>query len=116
MTGSEPRGRACAAISDKLVALHKQHYGIGPSEAKTYWIDDLVVCLLRGGFTRVEESLREGGHGNSVIAQRAQWQEVMRPLFSQVVEEETRREVRGFMSGNQQGPDMIAEVFVLGPT
>lgn len=31
--------------------------------------DDLVVCLLRGGFTRVEETLREAGRGPDMLCE-----------------------------------------------
>ena len=103
------------AISDGLVALLKEYYGRGPDKAKTYISDDLVVCLLRGGFTPVEQTLREGGHGADVIRQRMAFQDVMRHRFEQVVEHATGRRVVGFMSGNQQDPDMICEVFVLAP-
>ena len=40
----------------------------------------------------------------------------MRDRFEAVIEHATGREVIGFMSGNQQTPDMICEVFVLTPT
>jgi hypothetical protein len=40
----------------------------------------------------------------------------MRPRFKSVIEDATGRRVVGFMSGNQQDPDMICEVFVLAPT
>jgi hypothetical protein len=33
-----------------------------------------------------------------------------------VIEQATGRRVIGFMSGNQQDPDMMCEVFVLAPT
>jgi uncharacterized protein YbcI len=102
-------------ISDGLVALLKDYYGRGPERTKTYVDDDLVVCLLRGGFTRVEQTLREEGHGDDVIRQRMVFQNVMRRRFEQVVERATGRKVVGFMSGNQQDPDMICEVFVLAP-
>ena len=101
------------AISDGLVALLKEFYGRGPERTKTYVSGDLVVCLLRGGFTRVEQTLLEGGHGDDVIQQRMVFQEVMRERFEQVVENATGREVIGFMSGNQQDPDMICEIFIL---
>jgi uncharacterized protein YbcI len=106
-------GDVRSAISDGLVALLKEYYGRGPDKAKAYVTDDLVVCLLRGGFTRVEQTLLEGGHGGDVIRQRMAFQDVMRARFEQVVEEATGRRVIGFMSGNQQEPDMICEVFVL---
>ena len=51
-------GDVRSAISDGLVALLKEFYGRGPDKAKTYVTDDLVVCLLRGGFTRVAQTLR----------------------------------------------------------
>jgi uncharacterized protein YbcI len=102
-------------ISDGLVALLKDYYGRGPERTKTYVDDDLVVCLLRGGFTRVEQTLLEEGHGDDGIRQRMVFQNVMRRRFEQVVEQATGRKVIGFMSGNQQDPDMICEVFVLAP-
>ena len=104
------------AVSDGMVALLKDYYGVGPSQAKTYYHDDLVVCLMRGGFTRVEQTLLEGGRTAAVIQQRMEFQEVMRDRFVAVIEQATGRRVVGFMSGNQQDPDMICEVFVLAPT
>jgi uncharacterized protein YbcI len=106
-------GDVRTAISDGLVALLKEYYGRGPEKTKTYVHDDLVVCLLRGGSTRVEQTLLEGGHGDDVIRQRMAFQDVMRERFEHVVEDATGRKVVGFMSGNQQEPDMICEVFVL---
>ena len=104
------------AVSEGMVALLKEYYGRGPTQAKTYYHDDLVVCLLRGGFTRVEQTLLDGGRGAAVIEQRIAFQEVMRDRFIAVIEHATGRPVIGFMSGNQQNPDMLCEVFVLSPT
>ena len=103
-------------ISDGIVALLKEYYGRGPEQAKTYVDNDLVVCLLRGGFTRVEQTLLEAGHSDDVIRQRMVFQDVMRDRFNDVVTTATGRRVIGFMSGNQQDPDMLCEVFVLAPT
>ena len=110
------RGEILTAISDGLVSLLKEFYGRGPTRAKTYYDDDLVVCLLRGGFTRVERTLLEGGRSHAVIEQRMAFQEVMRERFEGVIERATGRRVIGFMSGNQQDPDMICEVFILAPS
>jgi uncharacterized protein YbcI len=104
------------AISDGMVALLKEFYGRGPTRAKSYYEDDLVVCVLRGGFSRVEETLLAGGRGQAVIQQRMEFQEVMRDRFARVIEDATGRKVIGFMSGNQQHPDMMCEVFILAPT
>ena len=58
------------AISDGVVALMKDFYGSGPTRTKTYVMDDLVVCIMRGGFTRVEQTLLESGRGDAVSQQR----------------------------------------------
>jgi uncharacterized protein YbcI len=109
-------GDMLTAISEGLVSLLKEFYGRGPTRAKTYFEDDLVVCLLRGGFSRVEQTLLEGGRGSSVIQQRMEFQDLMRERFERVIEAATGRRVIGFMSGNQQDPDIMCEVFVLAPT
>jgi uncharacterized protein YbcI len=109
-------GDVLTAISDGMVALLKEFYGRGPTRTKTYFEDDLVVCLLRGGFTRVEQTLLEGGRGGSVIQQRMDFQDLMRERFETVIQEATGRRVIGFMSGNQQDPDIMCEVFILAPT
>ncbi|HEX5910349.1 MAG TPA: DUF2294 domain-containing protein [Thermoleophilaceae bacterium] len=106
-------GDVRTTISDGIVALLKEYYGRGPDRTKTYVSGDLVVCLLRGGFTPVEQTLLEGGHGDDVIRQRMAFQQVMRRRFEEVVEGATGRKVIGFMSGNHQEPDMLCEVFVL---
>jgi uncharacterized protein YbcI len=109
-------GDVLTAISDGMVALLKEFYGHGPTRTKSYYADDLVVCVLRGGFSRVEQTLLEGGRGAAVIQQRMEFQELMRERFEQVIERATGRPVIGFMSGHQQHPDMMCEVFILAPT
>jgi uncharacterized protein YbcI len=104
------------AISEGMVALLKEFYGRGPTRVKSYFEDDLVVCLLRGGFSRVEQTLFEGGRGRSVIQQRMEFQDLMRGRFEGVIRDATGRRVIGFMSGNQQDPDIMCEVFILAPT
>ena len=117
-TDSHPAGHGdvLTAVSDGMVALLKEFYGRGPTAAKSYFQDDLVVCLLRGGFSRVEQTLLEGGRGAAVIHQRMEFQELMRDRFVKVIEDAVHRPVIGFMSGNQQHPDLMCEVFVLGPS
>jgi uncharacterized protein YbcI len=109
-------GDVLTAISDGMVALLKEFYGRGPTRAKSYYEDDLVVCVLRGGFSRVEQTLLDGGRGQAVIQQRMEFQEVMRQRFAKVIEDATGKRVIGFMSGNQQDPDLMCEVFILAPT
>ena len=80
-----------ARVSTWIVQLHKDFYGRGPEKAKTYFQDDLVVVLMRGGFTKVEETLLQEDRGDSVIQQRRDFQAAMRPRFKEVIEEELGR-------------------------
>jgi uncharacterized protein YbcI len=109
-------GDVLTAISEGLVALLKEFYGRGPTRAKSYYEDDLVVCVLRGGFSPVEQTLLKAGRGAAVISQRMEFQDIMRDRFAAVIEDATGRRVIGFMSGNQQAPDIMCEVFILAPT
>jgi uncharacterized protein YbcI len=113
---AQRHGDVLTAVSDGLVALLKEFYGRGPTRAKSYYDDDLVVCVLRGGFSRVEQTLLDGGRGSAVIDQRMAFQDLMRGRFVAVIENATGKKVIGFMSGNQQDPDIMCEVFVLAPT
>ena len=68
-TKPQNHGDVLTAISDGMVGLLKEYYGRGPTRAKSYYEDDLVVCVLRGGSSRVEQtSLRRRArshHGDS---------------------------------------------------
>lgn len=103
-------------IARRVVALHKEYYGKGPKRAKCYYLDDVVLVLMRGGYTKVEETLLAEGRGEAVIQQRMQFQEIMVDRFREVVTDETGRNVVAFMSGSHQDPDLTSEVFVLETT
>jgi uncharacterized protein YbcI len=106
-------GADLAAISRRIAALVKEYSGQGPESARTHRSGDLVVVILGGGYTQVEKTLIRDGRADLVASQRAAFQETMRPLFRQVVEEELRRPVVAFMSANHQDPDISAELFIL---
>jgi len=112
----EDHGHLLADISNAMVRLHKEFYGKGPDKAKTYYHGDAILVLMRGGFTRVEQTLVSAGRGADVVEQRSAFQEVMQGRFREEIERLTGRKVIGFMSGSQQEPDMIAEIFVLEPS
>jgi uncharacterized protein YbcI len=109
----QPETTTLANISRRIVQLHKEFYGKGPTKAKTYYNDDLVVVLMRGGFTRVEETLHQTGRGASVRQQRDDFEQAMIDPFTRVIEEETGRKVVAFMSSSHQRPDLIGQMFVL---
>ena len=112
--GTEPTTHTSvvAEISREIVRAHAQYYGRGPTKARTVWKDDVVVVILEEIFTRAERTLVDAGHFEQVRATRQAFQDEVEPLFRQLIEQATGREVRSFLS--QVSPDGIAaENFVL---
>ena len=56
-SASPSRGVQLAEITNGLVRLHHEYYGKGPTKAKTYAVNDTILCILHGGFTTVEQTL-----------------------------------------------------------
>ncbi|HWE12900.1 MAG TPA: DUF2294 domain-containing protein [Solirubrobacteraceae bacterium] len=111
----QDRGHLLAEITTRIIQLYKQYYGKGPTNGRTYWQQDVITVVLRGGFTPAERTLRETGHAGAVAEQRSKMHEGLHERFKREISELTGRDVIGFMSGIQQDPDMVAEVFVLAP-
>lgn len=64
-------GPLLAQISTSFVGLLREHYGRGPIRAKTYALDDIIVCVLRGsGFTPLEKTIMDSGDPERVVAMR----------------------------------------------
>src|SRR5436309_15287126 len=91
-------GELLSAISNRMVQLHKRYYGKGPTKARSYVVGDLVVCLMRGGFTRAEQTLIESGRADLVHEQRNEFQAALRHEFTGAISEHTGRRVIAFMS------------------
>jgi uncharacterized protein YbcI len=107
-----PASSVIATISREIVKAHAQYYGRGPTKARTVWREDLVVVILEEIFTRAERTLADAGHFEQVRATRQAFQDQVAPLFCQIIEQATGRQVRSFLSQvNIDG--VAAEVFVL---
>lgn len=91
----------------------KEHADRGPTKCRTYIDDDLVIVLMRGGFSRLENTLFESGKFLDVRKMRHVFQDTMEGRFSKVIESLTGREVAAFMSASHQRPDLQMEIFVL---
>jgi uncharacterized protein YbcI len=102
-------------ITQSVVRLYKEYIGHGPTKARTYISDDLVVCVMRGGFTRVERWLVELGRIGAVKDQRQAVDDALRQPLSDTIERLLQRRVVGFTSAVQPGDDLSTVVFLLEP-
>lgn len=115
-TERAPRAQSPAAeISNKVVQIVRDYTGRGPTKARTYINDDVVMCLLGDSLTKGEQRLAERGEEESVLTLRRKYQDVMREECTQMIERITGRSVIGFMSDSLLEPDLAAEIFVLEP-
>ena len=111
----EDRGSLLAAVSDRLVRLHKELFGKGPERARAYYQGDLLVVVMRDGFTGFEQTLKRAGRVDVVTQHRLISHNVARERFTAAVEELTGRSVIAFMSGVHHEPDVVADMFLLEP-
>ncbi|MDX6674205.1 MAG: hypothetical protein QOH11_1623 [Solirubrobacteraceae bacterium] len=108
-------GTLSGAISDEIVSLLHRYTGRGPTEARTYVHENLIVCLLGDSLTTAEQSLVTGGHYASVLDTRSLFQRTMRADFTEAVERLSGRTVIAFMSQSHIEPSFGLEAFVLLP-
>jgi uncharacterized protein YbcI len=109
-------GKLLSEITNRIVALMREHYGRGPVKAKTYVLDNLIVCALQDGLTAIEKTLIEGGEPERVLELRRDFQRLMETRYSQMVEQLTGRKVLAFLSQVHVDPDLTVELFLMdGP-
>jgi uncharacterized protein YbcI len=107
-------GQLLSAISTGIVKMLRENYGRGPIKAKTYALDDIIVCVLRGsGFTPLEKTMMEGGEPDRVVAMREDFQRLIATRYKAMIEELTGRKVLAFLSQAHVEPDITLEVFFI---
>src|SRR3954451_15145931 len=106
-------GAIRATISNEIVRLQSEYYGKGPTRAKTYIVEDLVVVVLEESFTRAEKTLAERGEREAIQHIRRRFQQQMAETFIGVVEQATGRRVRAFLSETDIDQDVSVETFLL---
>ncbi len=102
-----------ATISREMVRLQAEYYGKGPTRAKTYIVEDLVVVVLEETFTRAERTLVERGEREAIQHIRRRFQQQMAEDFTSLIEQATGRKVRVFLSETDIDSDVSVETFLL---
>jgi uncharacterized protein YbcI len=107
-------GKLLAEITNRIVSLVREHYGRGPIKAKTYVLDNLIVCVLTdSGFTAIERTMMEGHEPERVLEMRRDFQRMMKVRYSEMIEQLTGRRVLAFLSQAHVEPDLTIEMFLM---
>ncbi len=110
----EAIGTARSRIATGIVRLHSLYYGKGPTKAKAYLVEDVVVVVLEETFTKAERTLIEHGETEAIQQIRRRFQQAMADEFKSLVEQATGRVVRAFLSETNLEADVSVEFFLLG--
>jgi uncharacterized protein YbcI len=106
-------GEVRATIARQMGELQSEYYGRGPTKARTYVNDDLVVVVLEETFTPAERTLIARGESEGIQDIRRRFQRSMAEQFKAIVEQATGRKVRSFLSETDLEADISVEIFIL---
>ncbi len=115
---AEPTGRdgqsLLMRISNEIVQIQKKYLGKGPTKARSYFFDDMLLVVMRGGLTTAEKTMLEFDQADTVRQFRQTFQNEMTDRITGVVEEITGRTVINYQSQVMFDPDVVIEIFVFG--
>ena len=107
-------GELLAAVSNMVVGVYADSLGRGPTRARSYIDQDVVLCLLEDTLTKPERQLQGSGRGERVDEVRGALQQSMQKALVAGMEQLLGRRVKVLISGSQLDADIASEVFVLG--
>jgi uncharacterized protein YbcI len=109
----EHSGSLLTAVSNALVALHKEQFGRGPTSARAHFAGpNALVCVLDDALLPAERKMVAKGEHQRVRETRVAYQAATRDEFIAVVEQFVQRKVRAFASAADVANNVVFENFV----
>ena len=85
---TKTRGEAEAELTQAVIKFEKEYLGRGPLDARTFFIQDMILVRLRGIITPAERKLAESREGQKLVKEtRRQLFESSRPLIEEMVKQ-----------------------------
>ena len=110
--GAECGGALLARISNEMVQAQKEFFGKGPTMAKSYMLDDMLIIVMRGGMTTAEKTMLEFGKEDQVRSFRQLFENSMTERLTKKMEDLTGRKILTYQSQVMFDPDVVVEMFV----
>jgi uncharacterized protein YbcI len=109
-------GSILQAVSNAMVRLHKEQFGRGPTNARSYFAGpDTLVCTLEDSLLPAERTMVEMGEHQRVRESRLFLQVATQAEFVAAVEVLLPRKVRAFASAIDPAPGVVFEIFSFEP-
>jgi uncharacterized protein YbcI len=103
-----------AQISNDMVRLYKSLFGRGPKRARTNFAGpDTIIVTLEESLTPAEQTMADLGEHQRLRDIRLLFQYAREQDFRELIERNTGRRVRAFVSGMDTANDVACEVFYL---
>jgi len=85
---SKTRGEAEAELSQAVVKFEKEYLGRGPLDARTFFVNDMILIRLRGILNAADRKLAETPDGQALVKEtRRKLFETSRQIFDEMVEQ-----------------------------
>ena len=105
-----------SAVSNAMVALHKEQFGRGPTKARSGFAGpDVLVCVLEDVLLPAERKMVAMGQQDRVRDSRTAFQAATAPDFVTAVQEIVKRPVQAFASGIDPDSNVVFETFYFTP-
>jgi uncharacterized protein YbcI len=105
-----------ALVSNAMVALHKEQFGRGPTNARSYFAgQDTLVCVLDDVLLPAERKMADMGDHQRVRETRMAFQAAAADEFVSAVERIVQRKVRAFASATDVANNTVFENFTFEP-
>jgi uncharacterized protein YbcI len=112
----QPAVSVLAAVSNAMVALHKEQFGRGPTNARSNFAGpDTLVCVLDDVLLPAERKMVNMGEHQRVRETRSAFQVAAADDFVRAVEQIVQRKVRAFASATDATNNVVFENFVFEP-
>jgi uncharacterized protein YbcI len=108
----EVGGELLTRISNEMVHAQKKFFGNRPTSAKSYMLDDMLLIVMRGGFTTAEQTMLEFGQQDLVRQFRQIFENEMTDRLQTMIEDLTGRKVLTYQSQILFEPDVVVEIFL----
>lgn len=87
---TKTQGEAEAEFTKAIIKLEKDYLGRGPSDARTFFLSDMIIVRLRGILTPAEARLAENPNNLELVKEtRRRLFESARPILEQIVHDIT---------------------------
>ena len=111
--GPEHSTSSLAAVSNAMITLHKDQFGRGPTNARSYFAGpDALLCVLEDVLLPAERKMVLMGEQQRVRETRMAFQTAAAEEFVEAVESIVDRKVRAFASAADVEQNVVFENFV----